>query len=168
MKHASPLVAATLAEIASSDIAISTLETAIKREKDRRKYLQEHVLVELVTLEELNNGAILPDGTKVRFEHDVKAGILAKDREDAHHYLITEGYGALLRNDIIVSLGKESEEETTILFQMLTMLPKVEVSVATTLPGATLMKWIRTRLSAGKPIPDLFNVYAPMRAVPVL
>jgi len=166
-KPVSPLLAAALTQLALVETEISIAEERLKDRKAFRKYIGENVLAELITHEQLNDGATLPDGTDVTFEVEYHATIPAKERDLAHAWLVTEGLGDLLKTEITISVPKGDIEKAVTIATFLDLLSGVEVSTETTLPGPTLMKLVRERLAAGQSLPTMFGVYAPVRAIPV-
>jgi len=166
ISHASPLLVATLAQLENLTAEIATLEETVKDRKAYRKYVGENVLPELIGHEQLNDGALMPDGTCVTFEHDYHASIAPKDRAQAHQFLIENGRADLLKCSLTVSLGRNELAKEHVLVNVLRLIPGVEVVSETQLPGPTLMKYVRERLSAGEHLPEYFGVYAPLRAIP--
>lgn len=161
---ASPLLVAALAQLATIESEIGTIEETLKDKKALRKYIGEHVLAELVDHEHLNNGATLPDGTDVDFTVEYHASIATADKELAHGYLIGRGHGDLLKTMITVLLPRDELEKAALLTNVLKLLPGVDVDTTTMLPGATLMNFVKQTLQDGGQLPACFGVYAPVRA----
>jgi hypothetical protein len=165
--HASPLLVAALAQLATIESEIGSDEERLKDKKALRKYIGEHVLAELIEREHLNDGATLPDGTEVTFEHEYHVSVLSHHKDDAHAYLIAVDQQDLLKTTITVNVPRGKMDAAFTIVNLLKLIDDIEVSTATTLPGPTLTKWVKEQLATLGHIPACFTVYAPVRAIPV-
>lgn len=164
-RPASQLVAETLQQLDDLNDRIAKGEALLSQLKAHRKFLGEHVLVELVNHEQLNNGCTLPNGEVVTFERKVNATVPAPMRKEAHDWLIANGHGNLLKTHVHVSFPKDHHTVATALAALAQSLPNAEVDVTTELPGATLTSFVTKALAFGRPLPPSITYYAPLRAV---
>jgi hypothetical protein len=164
-RPASQLVGETLASIDSLNDRIAKGEELLSQLKAHRKYLAEHVLVELVHHEQLNDGCTLPDGRVVTFERKVNATVPAPLRKEAHDWLVANGHGDLLKTHVCVSFPKDHHAVATALAELAKSLPNAEVEVTTELPGPTLTSFVTKALAFGRALPPSITYYAPLRAV---
>lgn len=95
---------------------------------------------------------------------DEKAELMQR-RTAAHTFLTENGHGGLLKTDVIVSFGKDKEEEVQATVKLLKenqFQPTVEQGVH----PATLLSWAKEMKEAGKvPPEDIFNTFVGNKAV---
>lgn len=173
---------------------IANDEEALKNKKATLKLHQESDLVELLTERELNHGVRLPDGREYEFERVMHCSVAKPDQEKAYTYLRENGFGAILREGVSISFGKNAEQIVAeFKASVAKLLPAYEISVRAgkaptmlvlaiksmlasanlgvtiehfdELPGSTLRAWVTKQMKLGQPIPEFFGVYSPMKAV---
>jgi len=90
---------------------------------------------------------------------------LIRRRINAHNYLRDNGHGGLLKTDVIVSFGKDKEEEVAAAIKLLKehdLQPTVEEGVH----AATLASWAKEQKDVGKiPPEDFFKTFVGTKAV---
>lgn len=159
---ASAILEATIDEVDTLNNDITETEDRLRRLKERRKFLAEHLMVELVTNEQLNNGAQLKDGTVVDFEREFYLNILKSERPKALDWVAANGGAQAIRHSIVVSFPAGREADAEVFMRMANLIVGVEVDVDSHLHGATMRKFVKDKFFAGVEVPECVGVYAPL------
>lgn len=181
---------------------IDTLEEQVKDKRALLKQIEENEIMELAEPEMFEKTAVVVVTEESGEERGYKlervhyCGIKSEDRSRAHLWLEENGFGALLKRTVSVSLPKDTKALALALQNMLrTFAPHFEMRVVvergserlpdlvayvlaeldasemkvteeTELPGATLGSWVEKQYRSGGALPDFFNVYSPVRVTP--
>ena len=95
---------------------------------------------------------------------DEKAALIAR-REAAHTYIKDNGHGGLLKTDVIISFGKDKEEEVAAALELLKE-NELEATVEEGVHSATLSSWAKEQKEAGIiPPADIFNTFVGNKVV---
>jgi hypothetical protein len=104
----------------------------------------------------------MTDGTKIQVTDDVECGISEERRAAAHEWLARNGFGGLIKTEVVVAFPRDAHEEAQRVADDLAQelegiaTPQVQERVH----PATLKAFIKEQLAAGKPVPfDLFGVH---------
>ena len=104
---------------------------------------------------------VLADGSQVAVDK-FYSGSVPKDpeaRKKALGWLAENGFGALVKSDIICSFGRDSESDARELRALL-VAKGFSYTHKEDVHSSTLRAFIKERYEAGQPVPtDLFNVY---------
>ena len=147
---------------------------------EKLKNLEDHILAkeeELKTLKQqadVVSGEVIPtmmlelnistlklaDGSAVEVKPVYGASITAEKKEEAFEWLRSNGLGDLIKNEIIVSFGR-NEDNKAIAYATLAQGQGFQPSQKLKVEPMTLKALVRERLESGKEMPtELFNVFA--------
>jgi hypothetical protein len=101
----------------------------------------------------------LSDGSAVSVVDDVDCGITEARRADAHNWLIANGFGGLIKTEVVSSFERGAQEEAEeFCEQVAAMTGRVPEVVARVHPS-TLKSFIKEQLEKGTAVPcDLFGI----------
>jgi len=160
-----------LTSLADQVKTLRALEDQVKTDeellKDKKKEL-ERISGEVIPtlLSEMGLSSLkLADGSAVDVKPYYAANISLKNREAAYNWLRSNGLGDIIKNEIIVSFGRDEDNKATTYVNLAkgqgyqpTQKLKVE--------PMTLKALVRERTEAGKELPaDIFNVFVGNRTV---
>jgi hypothetical protein len=150
-----------IVELAHKQLAqervVERLEEDLKTAKEDLRQIVEHELPEKMS--ELGIPKFeTEDGLKIEVKEVVNASISEERRESANKWLDDNGYGGLLKSEVIASFGRDEIEEAKELVENLTEQGYTSVFKRAVHPQ-TLKAFVREHLSKGKDIPfDVFGV----------
>ena len=137
---------------------VKTDEELLKNKKKELERISGEVIPTM--LSEMGLSSLkLADGSAVDVKPYYAANISLKNREAAYNWLRSNGLGDIIKNEIIVSFGKEEDNKATTYVNLAkgqgyhpTQKLKVE--------PMTLKALVRERIENGKEMPtDIFNVF---------
>ena len=135
-----------------------------KKEKDlkQRKKDLEHISGEVIPTMMAEMGLShlkLMDGSSVDVKPNYSANITIANREEAFNWLRNNGLGDIIKNEILVSFGRNEDNKAAdyaSLAQERGFQPTQKLKVE----PMTLKALVRERIEAGKELPtELFNVF---------
>jgi len=135
-----------------------------KKEKDlkQRKKDLEHISGEVIPTMMAEMGLShlkLMDGSSVDVKPNYSANITIANREEAFNWLRNNGLGDIIKNEILVSFGRNEDNKAAdyaALAQERGFQPTQKLKVE----PMTLKALVRERIEAGKELPtELFNVF---------
>jgi len=135
-----------------------------KKEKDlkQRKKDLEHISGEVIPTMMAEMGLShlkLMDGSSVDVKPNYSANITIANREAAFNWLRNNGLGDIIKNEILVSFGRNEDNKAAdyaVLAQERGFQPTQKLKVE----PMTLKALVRERIEAGKELPtELFNVF---------
>ena len=135
-----------------------------KKEKDlkQRKKDLEHISGEVIPTMMAEMGLShlkLMDGSSVDVKPNYSANITIANREEAFNWLRNNGLGDIIKNEILVSFGRNEDNKAAdyaVLAQERGFQPTQKLKVE----PMTLKALVRERIEAGKEMPtELFNVF---------
>ncbi|TXH47709.1 MAG: hypothetical protein E6Q97_26590 [Desulfurellales bacterium] len=137
---------------------INTLETALKNKKEELAQVQGKELPELMT--ELTLRLFeLDDGYRVEIGVEYYASISKEKAEEAHAWLRSHNYGDLIKNNIILSLGK-GEDKKAEKIEAWCVKQKLDYERKEQVHPMTLKAFVAEQLKKGVDIPhDLLGVH---------
>lgn len=141
------------------------LEDAIHEQTQKLKSMQEDLMelsmVKLpMLMEECGVTAFkLADGSSVEIKESIKASIAAKNKTQAFVWLRDNGYGDIIKNEVVVSFGKGEEERANEFVKTVAQDDHVFVRKES-VHSQTLGAFVREQLNTGKDLPmDLLGVF---------
>jgi len=137
------LVDAERNEIAAEQALAAAKETARRiREESLPSVMQELGLTELT----------LDDGSEIKTGMEVYCGIKVDDREAAFGWLEENGFGGLIKTEVVVPFGR-SDEERKMLTKLKRSLEKAEYqyTAGQSIHAGTLKAWLKEQLREGDP-----------------
>jgi hypothetical protein len=154
-----------LKSLANQIKILKELEDQIKTEeellKDKKRNL-EKVSGEIIPtlLSEMGLSSLkLADGSAVEVKPYYAANISLKNREAAYNWLRSNGLGDIIKNEIIVSFGR-NEDNKAAEYANLAKGQGFQPTQKLKVEPMTLKALVRERTEAGKEIPaDIFNVF---------
>lgn len=156
------------------DARIAWLENELKDARARHRYLSDHVLNELmpddVVWDKRKHTAKveLPRlGRTVTLKKELHCAVPKEQREEAHAWLLENGYDDLLKYQLVVQFPRKMLDIARSTYTSLRKLldPVITIDGSTELAGATMAAWVRERLRTGQTVPECFSVYAAVRVV---
>ncbi len=137
---------------------IEKTEESLKEQKKQKDHVSMEVIPTLMSemgLAELK----LVDGSVVTVKPNYSASITVANREAAFNWLRNNGLGDIIKNEILVSFGRNEDNKAAdyaALAQERGFQPTQKLKVE----PMTLKALVRERIEAGKEMsPELFNVY---------
>jgi len=132
---------------------VERLETQLENaKKDMRRVEQEDLpdLMQELGLETFK----LKTGETVEVKPEVDCGITEERRARAHDWLTANGFGGLIKTEVVAKFGRDEREEAVRAANLINgeMVERVHPS--------TLKSFIKEQMAAGNPVPfDLFGVH---------
>ena len=142
--------------LVDADSAVEEAETTLKRTKEVARILREETIpsaMQELGIEKLE----LSTGQKITISQEVYASIPAASKDEAHHWLETNGFGGLIKVGVTTQYGKGERDEALKLFSELQgrgLSAKFDESVH----AQTLKAFLREQISSGNNVPlELFG-----------
>jgi hypothetical protein len=96
----------------------------------------------------------LDDGSMIDLVDEVDCGITEAKRPEAHKWLIENGFGGLIKTEVVVAFGRGEHEAA------LKCAEEVGGTAVERVHPATLKSFVKEQLAAGRAVPfDTFGVY---------
>tara|TARA_R110002020_G_scaffold148697_5_gene324664 strand:+ start:1078 stop:1653 length:576 start_codon:yes stop_codon:yes gene_type:complete len=147
--------------VVQKDIEEKKLE--LKELESQFRQISESSLPEALQSANLSE-IVLSDGTKLSVAPFYKGHISEKNRPAALEWLMKNGHGALIKNEISLKFGRDEDEraqDTIASLQQRGLSPSVKQGVH----AQTLNAFVKERLTNGKDIPsEIFGIYVGSRA----
>ena len=147
--------------VVQKDIEEKKLE--LKELEEQFRQISESSLPEALQSANLSE-IVLSDGTKLSVAPFYKGHISEKNRPAALEWLMKNGHGALIKNEISLKFGRDEDEraqDTIASLQQRGLSPSVKQGVH----AQTLNSFVKERLTNGKDIPsEIFGIYVGSRA----
>lgn len=144
---------------------VSRLEQELKEAKAALAAVQTEDLPRM--MEEIGMKLVmLADGSKVEVVDDVHCGITEARRDAAHKWLVDNGFGGLIKTQVIVSFDRgELDAACAYTEELNRMDPEHPAAMKDAVHPATLKSFVKEQLAAGAEIPqDLFGIHPFSRA----
>jgi hypothetical protein len=132
---------------------VTRLETELEAaKKDVRRVEQEDLpdLMQELGLETFK----LKSGEIIEVKPEVDCGISEERRAKAHDWLTVNGFGGLIKTEVVAKFGRDEREAAVACAEQIggEMIERVHPS--------TLKSFVKEQMAAGKPLPfDLFGVH---------
>lgn len=132
---------------------VTRLETELEAaKKDVRRVEQEDLpdLMQELGLETFK----LKSGETIEVKPEVDCGISEERRAKAHDWLTANGFGGLIKTEVVAKFGRDEREAAVACAEQIggEMIERVHPS--------TLKSFVKEQMAAGKPLPfDLFGVH---------
>ena len=137
---------------------IEKKEKDLKQRKKDLEYLSGEVIPTMMSEMGLSHLKLM-DGSSVDVKPNYSANITIANREAAFNWLRNNGLGAIIKNEILVSFGRNEDNKAAdyaALAQERGFQPTQKLKVE----PMTLKALVRERIEAGKEMPtELFNVF---------
>jgi len=131
---------------------VERLETELAMAKSDVRRIEQEDLPDL--MQELGLETFkLKTGETVEVKSEVECGISEERRSAAHDWLSSNGFGGLIKTEVVVRFGRNEHEAAVACAESVggEMVERVHPS--------TLKSFVKEQMEAGKPIPfDLFGV----------
>ena len=133
-------------------------EEDLKQKKKNLEYISGEVIPTMMSEMGLSHLKLM-DGSSVDVKPNYSANITIANREAAFNWLRNNGLGDIIKNEILVSFGRNEENKAAdyaVLAQERGFQPTQKMKVE----PMTLKALVRERIEAGKEMPtELFNVF---------
>lgn len=137
---------------------VEDLETQLTKAKaDVRRVEQEDLpdLMQELGLETFK----LKTGEMVEVKPEVDCGISEERRARAHEWLVANGFGGLIKTEVVVTFGRGEHDEAEGFAKEVAQQGK-EPNLVERVHPSTLKSFVKEQMAAGKPVPfDLFGVH---------
>lgn len=132
---------------------VARLEAELRDAKAALERTQTETLPDLMT--ELGVPLLkLPDGSVVEVKKDVQCGISEANRAAAHAWLNANGFGGLIKTQVITEFGRgELERAATYVREANAQFPDNPAGVKETVHPMTLKSFVKEQLEKAAPIP---------------
>lgn len=151
-----------IAELANKQLdlerRVSELEEMLKAEKERLRAVQEHDLPDALAEAGISEMK-LADGSRVKAEPFVTAHISKAKADEAHSWLIDNGFGELIKREVVAKFGRGDDKFEKAKSALLAegVVPDTKEAVH----HSTLRAFAREQIEKGTDIPtDLFGLYS--------
>lgn len=139
--------------------AVEHADAALSAAKESARILREETIP--TAMQELGLAELkLSTGQKLKIKQEVYASIPKDGKRAAHEWLEKNGFGSLIKVDVVAVFGKGSQEQALDLFNEITgrgIDAEIEEGVNT----SSLKALLREQIAAGKDVPlDLFGARA--------
>lgn len=150
-------------ELVDADKAVEEAERILEERKAVRKDLVENRIP--TAAEGLEGRFKLSDGRHLEVKEEIRASIAGEKKGPAIKWLDDHDYGHIVKRQIIIEFGKDSQEEVD---ELMSTLQEHQKKTARILPikekfdvhHMTLTSWVKERLSEGEELPkETFGIY---------
>ena len=153
------LLSAQVTKLQGLEDELASKETELKKLKKNIELISGEVIPTM--MQEMNISTLkLADGSAVEVKPIYGASISIDKKEEAFNWLRTNGLGDLIKNEVIVSFGRNEDAkaaEYAVLAQGKGYQPIHKLKVE----PMTLKALVRERIESGKDMPtELFNVFS--------
>lgn len=101
----------------------------------------------------------LEDGSTVELSDEVDCGISEERRADAHHWLSENGFGGLIKTEVVVAFGRDEHDQAEEFSAKIVEQTGHTPEVVERVHPATLKSFVKEQLEKGAAIPfDLFGI----------
>ena len=146
---------------------VSKLEDELKKKKEALTAIAENDLPEAMEAAGVSE-FVLSDGSKVTTKTNYYANISDERSKDALRWLIQKGFGAIIRRDVSVQLGKGENKTAKEIFRFIKKAaPDAKPEDKAWVHHATLRAFVKERMEAGEmddKAMKLFGVHSVVRA----
>jgi len=140
------------------NLEIEKKEKDLKQRKKDLEYISGEVIPTMMSEMGLSHLKLM-DGSSVDVKPNYSANITIANREAAFNWLRNNGLGDIIKNEILVSFGRNEDNKAAdyaVLAQERGFQPTQKLKVE----PMTLKALVRERIEAGKEMPtELFNVF---------
>ena len=137
---------------------VEATEEKLKILKKRKDHIAEEIIPTMMAEMGLSHLKLM-DGSSVDVKPNYSANITIANREAAFNWLRNNGLGDIIKNEILVSFGRNEDNKAAdyaVLAQERGFQPTQKLKVE----PMTLKALVRERIEAGKEMPtELFNVF---------
>ena len=153
------MLSAQVTKLQGLEDELASKETELKKLKKNIELISGEVIPTM--MQEMNISTLkLADGSAVEVKPIYGASISIDKKEEAFNWLRTNGLGDLIKNEVIVSFGRNEDAkaaEYAVLAQGKGYQPIQKLKVE----PMTLKALVRERIESGKDMPtELFNVFS--------
>lgn len=146
------------------DEQIATSEEYLDALKKEYKEISEKILPEAFNNLGLKSLALV-DGTTINLQDTVAATINDENRTAAHGWLRENGFGDIIKNEIIVSFGKDEDKYADAIYDRLLHEGGLQPIRQEKVHPQTLKAFVKERLKSGEPFPaDTFKLFVGVAA----
>ena len=152
-------LSAQVVKLTNLEDELADKETELKELKRKVELVSGEVIPTL--MQEMNISTLkLADGTSVEVKPVYGASILVAKREEAFKWLRENGLGDLIKNEVIVSFGR-NEDDKAIAYANFAQGQGYQPAQKLKVEPMTLKALVRERLESGQEMPfELFNVFS--------
>lgn len=109
---------------------------------------------------------VLDDGTKISVKEDCSAAITAKNKTTAHAWLVDNGFGGLIRTQLISEFGTGEHDDAIEIRDILASEYHIDAALTEKVHPATLKSFVKEQMEKGAAIPmELFSVHPYSKAI---
>lgn len=151
-----------IAELANKQLdlerSVAELEETLKAEKEKLRVVQEHDLPDALAEAGISEMK-LADGSRVKAEPFVTAHISKAKADEAHKWLINNGFGELIKREVVAKFGRgdDTYEKAT----KALLAHSIPHDTKEAVHHSTLRAFAKEQIEKGTDIPtDLFGLYS--------
>ena len=157
-------LATQVKKLKSLEDEITQDEELLKKKKQNLNQISEEIIPTL--LGEMGLSSLkLADGSSVDVKPNYRASISVANREKAYSWLRSNGLGDIIKNEIIVSFGR-NEDNRAAEYANLAKGQGFQPTQKMKVEPMTLKALVRERIESGNDLPtDIFNVFVGNRTI---
>lgn len=132
---------------------VERLEGELERAQNDLRRVEQEDLPEL--MREVGMQSVrLADGSTIEVVDEVSCGITEAKRHDAHRWLEANGFGGIIKTEVVVGFGRGEHEAAAACAE------SVGGALVERVHPSTLKAFIKEQMAAGRAVPfDLFGVH---------
>ena len=143
---------------------VEELEEELRRAKQDLRDVQEEQIPDIM-MELGVTDVTLSDGRKLTIKEDLHCKIADKNRKEAHDWMIENGFGDIIKNQVVVNVETGNQEALNSLLGILSNNQYEDYSLKNNIHFQTLKKFVKENIEAGVDIPlNLFGVFMSKKA----
>jgi|19_taG_2_1085344.scaffolds.fasta_scaffold05962_3 hypothetical protein len=143
---------------------VEELEEELRRAKQDLRDVQEEQIPDIM-MELGVTDVTLSDGRKLTIKEDLHCKIADKNRKEAHDWMIENGFGDIIKNQVVVNVETGNQEALNSLLGVLSSNQYEDYSLKNNIHFQTLKKFVKENIEAGVDIPlNLFGVFMSKKA----
>jgi len=138
---------------------VTKMEDELKDAKRILQRIEQEDLPEL--MREVGMASVtLEDGSVIEVKEEVECGISEERRPQAHRWLIDNGFGGLIKTEVVVAFGRGEQGAAESFSAEVVQLTGQHPTVVERVHPATLKSFVKEQMAAGVTVPfDTFAIH---------
>lgn len=150
-------------ELVAAEAEIERITTELEKANDNCREIKEHKIPNVA--EGLEGEFKLKDGRTLLVKEEIRASIAGDKAVPAIKWIDDHDYGHIVKRQVIIEFGKDSEEEVKSLMKALkehqaSECVTLDIKIKDSVHHMTLLSWVKERLAEGENLPkDTFGIF---------
>lgn len=143
----------------SQSAKVTKMEDELKDAKRTLQRIEQEDLPDL--MREVGMSSVtLEDGSVIEVKEEIECGISEERRPAAHRWLIDNGFGGLIKTEVVVAFGRGEQEAAGDFSTVVVKLTGQQPVVVERVHPATLKSFVKEQMAAGVTVPfDTFAIH---------